>query len=252
MFENIIEELKKLKEVQAITLGGSRATKRDTIDSDYDVYVYLKEELSKDKRDAILSKYTMYREVDNTFFELEDDCIMNDGIIIELIYRKLDDFDNMLNNLVNLKRPSAGYSTCFWHNILTSIVLYDPDNSYAKLKEKYDVPYPTELKENIISLNRKLLSGMIPSFDKQVLKAYKRNDLVAVNHRIAAFLASYFDIIFAYNEELHPGEKRLTEIIGELRYVPKNFKKNINDLLSLSNIEGTLMEIIANLDELIK
>ena len=57
------------------------------------------------------------------------------------------------------------------------------------------------------------------SYYEQIKKALMRNDIVSVNHRITAFLASYFDIIFATNKLLHPGEKRL------IKYAQDNCKR---------------------------
>ena len=71
------------------------------------------------------------------------------------------------------------------------------------------------------------------SYYEQIQKAVQRNDIVSVNHRIAAFLASYFDVIFALNEMLHPGEKRLINYVKtNCKIVPGNFEDNINKLLT--------------------
>jgi hypothetical protein len=76
------------------------------------------------------------------------------------------------------------------------------------------------------------------SYYEQIEKAVKRNDVVSINHRITAFLASYFDIIFAVNELLHPGEKRLIQYAKDnCNILPDNFEENIKKLLIQSNFE---------------
>ena len=51
-------------------------------------------------------------------------------------------------------------------------------------------------------------------------------------------MASYFDIIFAVNELLHPGEKRLVKYAKDnCQNLPKNFEDNINNLLVQPNSE---------------
>lgn len=78
-----------------------------------------------------------------------------------------------------------------------------------------------------------LLSGILPSYDKQITKAINRNDLPSINHRISAFVESYFDIIFALNKMTHPGEKRMVEYAkGYGKILPKNFEENLTSLFS--------------------
>ena len=227
----LFEELGNLSQVEAIALGGSRATGRNDAKSDYDVYVYITDEIPANDRRCILEKYCRYMEIGNSFWELEDDVTLKDGIDMDIIYRNITDFENTVASVVTDCVAWNGYTTCMWHNLITAKVVVDKNGSLTGLQEKYRIPYPAKLKENIISNNLKLLSGMLPSFDMQIQKAEKRGDLVSVNHRVAEFLASYFDIIFALNEMTHPGEKRMQSICSqECRILPNNFDANLNKL----------------------
>ena len=148
-----------------------------------------------------------------------------------------------------------GYTTCMWHNLITSQILLDKTGKLSALQEKYKIPYPKKLKENIIVKNMNLLSGMLPSFDGQIKKAENRRDFVAVNHRVAEFLASYFDVIFALNEMTHPGEKRMQQICSaECTLLPENFDQNLNRLFDgmfRECISPVIGEMVAELKKII-
>ena len=227
----LFEELSRLPQVEAIALGGSRATGRNDAKSDYDVYIYLTGPVEETCRRTILSKYCRYMEIGNTFWELEDDVTLLDGIDMDIIYRNLEDFARGIASVVDDCTAWNGYTTCMWHNLITSRILFDRTGRLQKLQARYQIPYPQKLKENIISRNMNLLSGMLPSFDTQIQKAENRGDLVSVNHRITEFLASYFDILFALNEMTHPGEKRMQDICTkECTILPQYFDSNLNRL----------------------
>ena len=227
----LFEELSRLPQGEAIALGGSRATGRNDAKSDYDVYIYLTGPVEETCRRTILSKYCRYMEIGNTFWELEDDVTLLDGIDMDIIYRNLEDFARGIASVVDDCTAWNGYTTCMWHNLSTSRILFDRTGRLQKLQARYQIPYPQKLKENIISRNMNLLSGMLPSFDTQIQKAENRGDLVSVNHRVTEFLASYFDILFALNEMTHPGEKRMQDICTkECTILPQYFDSNLNRL----------------------
>ena len=229
----LFEELGQLPQVEAIALGGSRATGRHDEKSDYDVYVYINELIDADVRKSILEKYCRYMEIGNSFWELEDDVTLKDGIDMDIIYRDMNGFADSVASVVLDCNAWNGYTTCMWHNLISSKILLDKQGRLSALQEKYKIPYPGKLKENIISKNLKLLSGMLPSYDAQIRKAWKRQDLVSVNHRVTEFLASYFDIIFALNEMTHPGEKRMQSICAkECSLLPESFNENLDRLFA--------------------
>ena len=213
--QKLVNDLSNQKEVEAILLGGSYGAKTNDENSDYDIYVYLNSRLDASKRKSILEKYYKYIEIANTYFEEEDDGVLTDGTEVELIYRDCNFFDGMLNNTINNCMPCIGYSTCFCFNLINSIILYDANGKLEKIQNKYNVPYPDKLQENIIKKNYELIKEKMPAYYYQIKKAIGRDDYVSVNHRVSALLASYFDIIFAKNKFWHPGEKKIIKIIKE-------------------------------------
>lgn len=257
MVEQLFKELSELPEVEAIALGGSRAGKNYDEKSDYDVYLYCKSAVSEDVRVRILSKYCSRMEIGNHFWEYEDNCTLNDGIDIDILYRNLDDFSRDVASVVEEHQARNGYTTCMWHNLISCKVIYDRDGRLEAAKKRFDVPYPKQLKKNIIDRNMQLLHTSMPAYDMQIAKAVKRNDLISINHRVAAFMESYFDVIFALNELTHPGEKRLMQICRETcKILPAHFYEDLNKLfedlyIRKDAVEEDLTNIIDRLNEVL-
>lgn len=91
----------------------------------------------------------------------------------------------------------------------------------------------------------------------QIKKAMIRKDWVSVDHRTAAFLESYFDIIFARNKLTHPGEKRMVRYAKEhAGILPINFEENLNCLLQnlftdADKVSQTLTAIISAAESIV-
>lgn len=231
MIEKLFEALADLDEVEAIALGGSRAGDHFDEKSDYDVYLYVTGEIPVSVRREILGSFCAYMELGNHFWEYEDNCTLKNGVDIDILYRDLDAFTADVASVVEDCLPRNGYTTCMWHNLRTCRILYDRDGRLSAAKSRFDVPYPQALRRAIIERNMRLLSGSLPAYDAQIAKAMKRGDLVSVNHRTAAFMESYFDVIFALNGMTHPGEKRLVQLCREhCALLPEAFEENIQAL----------------------
>ncbi len=256
--EALLNELSELEQVEAIVLGGSRSGKNNDEKSDYDLYIYGSEPVPEEKRAEILDRYCMKTEIGNHYWEYEDNCVLKNGVGLDIIYRKTEDIERFVAYVVEQHHAMNGYTTCFWHNIITSEILYDRDGKFAAIQKRFDIPYPKQLKENIINRNMQLLSDGLPNYKDQILKAVRRNDRNSINHRTAGFLESYFDIIFALNEKTHPGEKRLVELCKkQCAILPNCFEENIDrlfdDLLTNSEkISDDIEMIIIELKKTLK
>ena len=249
MIEKLLEEFSSLEQIEAIAIGGSRATLNFDEKSDYDIYLYCNGSIAEKVRRSILEKYCQCIEIGNRFWELEDNCTLKNGIDIDILYRNLDDFTNGLINVVEDYNSYNGYTTCMWHNLLNCKIVYDKYGHLSEVRNRFNVNYPSELKENIINRNIRLIHNSLPAYSLQIKKALERNDVISINHRTAAFMESYFDIIFAINELTHPGEKRLVDLVKKnCHKIPKNFEENIEKLyINLFSNKEVVMEILNNI-----
>ena len=219
-------------EVNAIALGGSRTTGLASATSDIDLYVYARQDPPLARRRELFLPRAVHLELDNRFWENGDEWTDREtGAVVDLMYRAPEWIDAALARVLDEHQCSVGYSTCLWHNVRTSKILFDRNGWFADLYAKAQQPYPAQLARAIIAKNYPLLRGANSSFPMQILRAVDREDVVSVNHRIAAFLASYFDVLFALNRMPHPGEKRLVEHASQLLLSPGSLCDDVNLVL---------------------
>lgn len=233
--EAIVRDFSERGEVEAVALGGSRAGTECDDTSDYDLYIYINIEIPVSVRRDILSPHCSNLELDNKYWETGDEGLLKDSEIgIDIMYRTLTWMDSHLHGLLIENRAQTGYSTCLWHNFKTSRLLFDRDGKAAGLQKNFDIPFPLPLKKAIVVKNYPLMNDALCSYPRQIEKALKRGDAVSVNHRLAAFLASYFDIMFALNGMSHPGEKRiLAALESGAGFIPENMAADVASVLVL-------------------
>ena len=252
VFEEVIEKYKSFSEVRAIAIGGSTSAQTDDKSSDIDLYFFVDKDIPISSREEFIKKYSSNYDVGCEYFGSGDEYFVDKmNQQLDCMYWNTTWFENVIDNVWIKHYPSNGYTTAFLYTLNVCKIIYDKNNWLSNLKQKINTSYPQELKQNIIERNMRLMKDKpFASYYEQIEKAIKRNDVVSINHRISAFLASYFDVIFAVNELLHPGEKRLIQYAkNNCKILPNNFEENINSLLAQPN-NATLKILDDIVDEL--
>ena len=207
----VAQALAGCPEVEAVALGGSRAAGAADGRSDVDLYVYGEAPPPLGLR-AALAAGSARAELDNRFFEPGDEWLdAGSGLHLDVMYRTPAWIEADLDRVLVRHQAWVGYSTCFWDGLRTARALFDRRGWYAGLQARAAAPYPEPLRRAIVAKNRPLLADNASSFAAQLEKAVARGDAVSANHRASAFLASFFDVLFALNRATHPGEKRLLQ-----------------------------------------
>ena len=233
--DKLVGLLAELPQVRAVALGGSAASGRADGLSDFDVYTYVDAPVPLEARDDLVARLGGAAVADMGLDYFGDGDEWTDagaGTRFDVMYFGLEFFREQIERPLRYFQPSLGYSTAFAYTVSQGRILYDPDGKFAALQAMAREPYPDALRENVVRYNRPMLRGFISSYWVQLEKATERNDLVSLNHRLAALLASYFDIIFAVNRLLHPGEKRLlATALATCKSLPGGFETDLTAAL---------------------
>ncbi len=244
-----------LPQVEAVALSGSRGSGGGSTDpaSDIDLYVYTRGQISMAERRVIVERSggASQASLDLTYWGSGDEWInAPTGIEVDMMYFEANWMEEQIARVVEKHQASLGYSTCFWYTVRNSIILADPRGWFAGLQQRGQIEYPEALRQNIVALNYPVLRSIIPAYAHQIEKAAKRGDLVSINHRTAALLASYFDILLAVNRQLHPGEKRLVEFARKrCAVLPANMEADLASILLLPAAD--MAELPARVDNLL-
>lgn len=230
----VVDRFSALPHVEAIALGGSQASGAADPSSDIDLYVYTTAEIPLSDRVAIIAELGATRaDLNLRFWDLGDEWHdAETGTEVDIIYWDMCWIEGQLDRVLVHHQASTGYTTCFWNTIRNSLTLYDRSGWFHALREKSEQPFPEELRRAIIAKNHPILRRVIPAYLFQIEKAIERADLVSVNHRVAALLASYFDVLFALNRVPNPGEKRLLERAAQIcAKIPQGMRDQVEGVL---------------------
>jgi hypothetical protein len=225
-------------EVLAIALGGSRGGGGIASDpgSDLDLEVYTRGGIPRAIRERVMlaAGAALPLPIDHAFWGAADEWPdPATGLVVDATYFDAAWMEDQIDRVLVRHEPSLGYSTCFWHTVRGSRALHDPHGWLAALQARADVPYPEPLRRNVVAHNLAVLRGFPSALELQVARAVARRDPVAVNHRVAALLASCFDIVFALNRVPHPGEKRLlVAVAGRCPVRPAQFEDEVRSVLA--------------------
>ncbi|RMF80114.1 MAG: DUF4037 domain-containing protein [Chloroflexi bacterium] len=241
----------EIPQVMAVVLGGSHSVQRADSVSDIDLYVYSSEEIPHDARYNLAASMGKDVEINNQFWENGDEWIdAESSFHIDVTFRNTKWIEEQLDRVLKHHEASLGYTTALWYNVLNSNLLVDHEGWFSKLQTKAKQPYPDELREAIIRKNHRVLRRSLSSYYYQIRLAVSRKDPVSINHRVAALLASYFDIVLAVNLVLHPGEKQLLTLVDEqCKRKPDNMRIHVNQLLKM--IAQDDMQVIRTTDLLL-
>lgn len=243
LLNHLVHDLKVIRGVKAIVLGGSFAAGMATSSSDMDIGIYYVNDEPFDilaiKR--IAEKYAHDSTPTVTHF-YEWGPWVNGGAWIktrhgkvDFIYKNIDHITTTIENAKNgiwenhfEQQPPYGFSSIiFLAETQVCLPLYDPDGIIEKLKQ--DVKdYPAKLKQSVIQQSLWAAEFTIWHAEQFV----EKRDMYNIVGCLTRAVKSIVNTLFAINELYPIGDKRAIDIIEKAPIKPPEFKATIETILS--------------------
>lgn len=264
ILDEITTELKGIPGIVGIVLGGSRARGTNHQDSDIDIGIYYNE-----------SEGFKVSEIDKIATKLDDEHRINlvsslgewgpwvnaggwlviQGYHVDFIFRDVKRVSKVIDDCLNGK-ISSNYQTGHPHAYLNSMymgevaickILDDPKNKITELKEK-TIPYSENLRNAIIGWYM-----FEASFSLMFAKSnIDKDDISYVCGHCFRSISSLNQVLFALNNEYCINEKKAVKMIDAFKTKPQNYKKRIDELITLISFnESNTRKGVEILEELV-
>ena len=122
--------------VEAVAWCGSTAMQKADFLSDYDLYVYWRTPVALEARKKIIANRSSEYQLDNTFWEPEDEWIEPDGLQFNVIYRSCQEAEEEVHRRLVKHIASLGYTTAYCFSLRQSNNLADSNNWLADLQRQ--------------------------------------------------------------------------------------------------------------------
>ena len=134
--ERVAERYCQLPQVEAVVIGGSLATGNASPESDIDLYGYLTADIGADERLALAREFAVDAKM-NDFWGPGNEWIdPQTKIQVDMMFWTTEWIEDQIERVLARHEAWVGYSTCFWHTVRHSRILFDRNGWFKTLQTR--------------------------------------------------------------------------------------------------------------------